>query len=57
MKFGIDFTQPSTVRGLVWSIAGFIGVILVALGKDPSQIVVLAMGVAGGLGVAVDDNK
>jgi drug/metabolite transporter (DMT)-like permease len=55
MKFGIDLTQPSTLRGLVWALTGFIGVILVALGKDPSQLVVLAMGVVGGLGVAVKD--
>lgn len=55
MKIGIDLTQPSTLRGLVWAITGFIGVILVALGKDPSQLVVLAMGVAGGLGVGIKD--
>jgi hypothetical protein len=53
MKFGIDLTQPSTLRGLVWATTAFIGLILIALGKDPSQLIVLAMGVAGGLGVAV----
>ena len=56
MEFGkIDFTQASTIRGAVWCIAAIIGVIFSLLGRDPSQVIVLASGIAGGLGVAIKD--
>jgi len=55
MKSGIDWTQPSTLRGMVWGITAIMGVILIVMGRDPSSLIVLAMGVAGGLGIAVKD--
>ena len=55
MKLGIDWTQPSTMRGMVWGITAIIGVVLIVMGKDPSSLIVLAMGVAGGRGVAVTE--
>lgn len=55
MNWGIDLSQPSTKRGLVWVIAALIGVPMVMMGKDVSQLLVLAAGVAGGLGVMIKD--
>jgi hypothetical protein len=51
----IDWTQASTQRGLIWVLTAVIGLVLIALGKDPSQLLVLASGIAGGLGVLVKD--
>lgn len=51
----IDLSQSSTKRGLVWVIAALVGIPMVIMGKDVSQLMVLAAGVAGGLGVALND--
>jgi threonine/homoserine efflux transporter RhtA len=55
MKFEVDFSQPSTIRGLVWVAVAVIGLVMIAFGKDVSQLIVLGAGVAGGLGVAIKD--
>jgi hypothetical protein len=55
MKIEIDLTQASTKRGLVWLVAAIIGLPMAWAGKDVSQLVALAMGIAGGLGVLVKD--
>jgi hypothetical protein len=55
MKFGIDLTQNSSIRGLVWLVVAIAGLISIAFGKDVSQLMILGAGVAGGLGVAVKD--
>lgn len=57
MNFNIDFSQPSTIRGLVWFIFGIIGLVMLFMGKDISQLTPLAAAVAGGLGLGLDDNK
>ena len=51
----IDWSQASTKRGLIWVITALIGLPMVALGKDVSQLLVLAAGIAGGLGVVITD--
>ncbi len=51
----IDWKQGSTQRGLIWIAVAVIGLPMVALGKDISQLIVLAAGIAGGLGVALKD--
>ncbi len=51
----IDWTQASTQRGLIWVITAAIGLVLIALDKDPTQLLVLASGIAGGLGVLTKD--
>ena len=55
MKFGIDWTQSSTLRGLVWAIAAIVGGIMVWQGKDVDQLLILTAGITGGLGLAVKD--
>jgi len=57
IKFGIDITQPSTIRGIVWVGSAIIGVIMILLGKDISQLLLLTAAIAGGLGVAVKDKQ
>jgi hypothetical protein len=57
IKFGIDITQPSTMRGLVWACSAIIGVIMIFLGKDISQLLLLTAAIAGGLGIAVKDKQ
>ena len=51
----IDLKQPSTLRGLVWLATAIIGAGLVLTGQDVTQLLLLASGVAGGLGVALKD--
>ena len=51
----IDWTQASTKRGAVWVTTFIIGVIMIALEQDVSQLIVLSTGVAGGLGLFIKD--
>ena len=51
----IDWTQASTKRGVVWVSTFFIGMIMIALKQDVSQLIVLSTGVAGGLGILIKD--
>jgi len=55
MNWGVDFTQPSTLRGLVWLTIFALGVVMTYLGKDVTQLLLLGAGVAGGLGVTIKD--
>jgi len=55
MKFGIDWSQNSTKRGAVWVIVSIVGLVGWWMGKDVTQLLMLGMGVAGGLGVALKD--
>ena len=51
----IDWNEASTKRGAVWSVTAVIGLIMIWFGKDPTSLLVLASGVAGGLGVVMSD--
>jgi len=53
----IHWEQASTKRGLIWVVAGLLGVAGLALGKDVSQIVPFAMALAGAAGIATNDSK
>ena len=55
MKLGIDWSEASTKRNAVWLVAGIIGAVMLFLDKDVTQLLVLASGVAGGIGVAFKD--
>ena len=57
MKIGIDPSQPSTLRGLIWVFVGVVGIVLLFTGhKDDIQALgILGSLVAGGLGVALKD--
>lgn len=51
----IDWSEASTKRGLIWVITAGIGAVFIFLGKPIDQLLLLAGGVAGGLGVMLKD--
>lgn len=51
----INWTEASTKRGIVWVLTSIIGLGMILMGKDPSPVIVLATGVAGGLGITLPD--
>ena len=51
----IDWTETSTKRGLIWGLTAVVGLPMVWLGKDPTSLILLASGIAGGLGVLFKD--
>lgn len=55
MKIGIRWRQASTQRGLIWVLTAFVGAFLLYQGKSVDQLLLLAGGVAGGLGLMVHD--
>lgn len=55
MKIGIHWGQASTQRGLIWVLTALVGAILLYQGKSVDQLLLLAGGVAGGLGLMVHD--
>ncbi len=57
MKCQVDFSEPSTIRGLVWVVVGVVGLVMIALGKDITTLLTLGAAIAGGLGVAITDKQ
>ena len=55
MKLGIHWGQASTQRGLIWVVTALVGAVFIYQGKDIDQLLLLAGGVAGGLGLVVHD--
>ena len=51
----INWNEASTKRGAVWLVTAVIGIPMILMGKDPSPLLLLASGVAGGLGVVLSD--
>ena len=51
----VDWSEASTKRGAVWVVTAIVGTVMVFMGLDPSPLLVLATGIAGGLGVALPD--
>ena len=51
----IDWSEASTKRGLIWLITAIVGTVFLFMGKPIDQLLVLATGVAGGLGVILKD--
>jgi hypothetical protein len=51
----IVWSEASTKRGLIWVVTAIIGSVLIFLGKPVDQLLLLAGGVAGGLGVMLKD--
>jgi hypothetical protein len=51
----IDWNEASTKRGIIWVITAVVGSIFIFLGKPIDQLLLLATGVAGGLGVLLKD--
>ena len=53
MKF--DWSEASTKRGLIWVATAIVGAVLIFMGKPIDQLLLLASGVAGGLGMMLKD--
>jgi hypothetical protein len=51
----IEWSEASTKRGIIWLITAVVGSIFIFLGKPIDQLLLLATGVAGGLGVLLKD--
>jgi hypothetical protein len=51
----IKWNEASTKRGIIWLITAVVGSIFIFLGKPIDQLLLLATGVAGGLGVLLKD--
>jgi hypothetical protein len=51
----IDWSEASTKRGLIWLITAIVGAVFLFMGKPIDQLLLLATGVAGGLGVMLKD--
>jgi hypothetical protein len=51
----IEWSEASTKRGIIWVITAVIGAVFIFLGKPIDQLLLLAGGVAGGLGVMLKD--
>lgn len=51
----IDWSQTSTKRGIVWVVTFIIGMPMAYMGKDVTQLLLLAGGVVGGMGVLTND--
>ena len=51
----IEWSEASTKRGLIWVITAIVGAVFLFMGKPIDQLLLLATGVAGGLGVMLKD--
>ena len=51
----INWSEASTKRGLIWVVTAVVGAVLLYQGKPVDQLLLLAGGVAGGLGVILKD--
>jgi hypothetical protein len=51
----IDWSEASTKRGLIWVITAIVGSVFLFIGKPIDELLLLATGVAGGLGVMLKD--
>ena len=51
----IQWHEASTKRGIIWVATAVVGAVLLYQGKSVDQLLLLAGGVAGGLGVVLKD--
>jgi|TARA_R110000822_G_scaffold292582_1_gene414574 drug/metabolite transporter (DMT)-like permease len=51
----IEWSEASTKRGIIWVVTAVVGAVFIFLGKPIDQLLLLAGGVAGGLGVILKD--
>ena len=51
----IEWSEASTKRGIIWVATALVGSVFVLMGKPVDQLLLLAGGVAGGLGVILKD--
>lgn len=57
-EVGIDWGQPSTIRGIVWAVGGIAALLMLIFGSVEKAVGVMTIAgtVAGGLGVGIKDN-
>ncbi len=51
----INWSEASTKRGIIWVVTAVVGIVFVIMDKPVDQLLLLAVGVAGGLGVILKD--
>lgn len=51
----IEWAAASTKRGIIWVATALVGAVFIFLGKPVDQLLLLAGGIAGGLGVMLKD--
>ena len=51
----INWNEASTKRNAIWVIAFIVGIPMAFFGKDVTQLLLLAGGIAGAMGVAMPD--
>ena len=51
----INWAAASTKRGIIWVATALVGAVFIFLGKPVDQLLLLAGGVSGGLGVILKD--
>lgn len=54
-KMKINWSEASTKRGIIWVATAIVGAVLIFMGKPIDQLLLLASGVAGGLGMMLKD--
>ena len=57
MRFGCDWTQNSTKRGIVMFTGGLVSIVLIFMGKDPHDVMSVAMTIVGAMGWLIKDEK
>lgn len=59
MQWGIDWSQPSTLRGAIWVVASALAFVFIALGDNDKATGVMSVAgtLAGGLGLAAKDSS
>jgi hypothetical protein len=55
MKLGIDLSQPSTLRGIVWLLFGGVSTFGAVTGQDVSHVLAGISTIAGAFGVIIKD--
>ena len=51
----IEWSEASTKRGIIWVVTAVVGAVFIFLSKPIDQLLLLAGGVAGGLGMILKD--
>jgi len=58
MKFGIDLSQPSTIRGILWILSGVAGIYLAIKNNNIEMLTVFLPFILNGTaGVAIKDKE
>jgi acyl carrier protein len=57
MKFKIDLSQPSTIRGAILVLTALATTIAPKLGMSSEDVVKLGIGLAGLFGITISDNE